>query len=83
MEASPVLVVAMPMLSTSDQSDGPQVYEVGEGLSLCRVGVAEVGDYLSSHIRLLRVASSLPAHASPHRPSRGAVSRALLDPSDG
>lgn len=65
------MVIAVPM--TTGGSESMQVYEVDSttAMSICTVSGAEVGNFLSSHTRLLRVTSSLPAHISPNHTTRG------------
>ena len=57
--------------TSPEEEDSVQVYEVGEAVSLQRLDVDTVGNYLSSHTHLLRVTSSLPAHIDPHHGTRG------------
>lgn len=63
------VVVAVPL--SAERSEGMQVYELDATAVVHRVSVTEVGDYLSSHTRLLRVTSSLPAHINPHHTTTG------------
>lgn len=66
MEGRPAVVVAATV-----GSEGMKVYEVDDTKAMHTVSVEEVGNFLSSHTRLLRVTSSLPAHINPHHTTRG------------